>query len=206
MRIEEERQGGAQGQRRVGPVCTGGIRSGDCEQQFLYRHGCENLAKAAKLDRNNDDGGESRHVDQYVLDDRDRSRRAQTARIGEGRQDYEGNNQRQIGSKSRARYAERTDDDLDADKLESDIGHGCDDAGDRHRQCQPAVAEATAHEIARGDVAVLVADVPEPREDQEQDRVDHDRIRHREECDGAGTEGKRRNGDKGVGGIEIAAD
>ena len=59
---------------------------------------------------------------------------------------------------------------------------------------------------AGGDVVVLVADVPEPREHQEQDRIDDDRVRHGEERDGAGAEGERRNGDEGVGGVEIAAD
>ena len=98
------------------------------------------------------------------------------------------------------------DDHLQADQLQRDIGHGRDDAGDGHRQRQPAVAEAAAHEIRRRDVVVLVADVPEPRKHQEQDRIDHDRVGHGEERDGAGAEGQRRHGDEGVGGVEIAAD
>jgi hypothetical protein len=48
--------------------------------------------------------------------------------------------------------------------------------------------------------------MPKPRKDQEQDRIDHDRVRHREEGDGAGAEGERRDGDEGVGRVEIAAD
>jgi hypothetical protein len=69
-----------------------------------------------------------------------------------------------------------------------------------------AIAVAAAHEIARRDVIVLVADVPEPRKCQEQDRVNQDRVRHREEGDGAGAEGERRNGDEGIGGVDVAAD
>ena len=71
---------------------------------------------------------------------------------------------------------------------------------------QPAVAEAAAHEIARRDVAVLVAHVPEAREHQEQERIDDDRVGHGEERHGAGAERQRRHGDEGVGGVEIAAD
>ena len=98
------------------------------------------------------------------------------------------------------------DDHLQPDELQRDIGHGGDDAGDGDRQRQPAIAEAAAHEIGRRDVIVLVADMPKPRENQEQDRVDHDRVRHREEGDGAGAEGERRNGNEGVGRVEVAAD
>ena len=74
------------------------------------------------------------------------------------------------------------------------------------RQRQPAIAEAAAHEIRRGDVVVLVADVPQPWKHQEQDRVDQDRVGDGEEGDGAGAEGERRDGDEGIGGVEIAAD
>ena len=151
-------------------------------------------------------GGERGDVDQDVLDDGDRGRRAQPARIGEGRQDDERDDQRQVADEAGARDAERADHHLEPDELQRDVGHGRDDAGDRHRQRQPAVAEAAAHEIGGGDVVVLVADVPEPREHQEQDRIDDDRVRHGEERDGAGAEGQRRNGDESVGGVEVAAD
>ena len=153
-----------------------------------------------------DHGGEGGDVDQDVLDDRDRGRRAQAARIGEGGENDEGDDQRQIGGKAGPDDAHGADDDLKADQLQRDIGHGRDDAGDGHGQRQPAIAEAAAHEIARGDVVVLVADIPEPREHQEQDRIDQDRVGHREERDGAGAEGERRNGDEGVGRIDVAAD
>ena len=183
MRIEEQRQRRAQRQRRIDAVGAGRVGAGDRQQQLRRRHRREDLAEAAELDRNHDDGGERRDVDQDVLDDGDRGRRAQAARIGEGGEDDEGDDQRQIGHEAGAGNAQRADHDLHADELQRDIGHGRDDAGDRDRQRQPAIAEAAAHEIAGGDVAVLVADMPEPREHQEQDRIDQDRVGHREERD-----------------------
>jgi hypothetical protein len=84
--------------------------------------------------------------------------------------------------------------------------HGRDDPGDSHRQGEPAVAEAPAHEIGRRDVVVLVADVPKAWKHQEQDRIDDDRVGNREKRDGAGPEGERRNGNERVGGVEVAAD
>ena len=90
--------------------------------------------------------------------------------------------------------------------LQRDIRQSGDDAGDRNGQRQPAIAEAAAHEVSRGDVVVLVADVPEPRKHQEQDRIDHNRVGHREERDGAGAERKCRYGDEGVGGVKVTTD
>ena len=153
-----------------------------------------------------DHGDEGREVDQDILDDGDRGRRAQAARIGEGRKDDEGDDQRQIGREAGAGDAHRADDDLQADQLQRDVRHGRDNAGDRDGQRQPAIAIAATHEIRRRDVAVLVADVPEPRKHQEQDRIDQNRVGHREERDGAGSERKRRNGDERVGRVDVAAD
>jgi hypothetical protein len=48
--------------------------------------------------------------------------------------------------------------------------------------------------------------MPNAAKHQEQQGIDDNRIRHREERDGAGAEGERRNRDKGIGGIDIAAD
>ena len=62
------------------------------------------------------------------------------------------------------------------------------------------------HEIGGRDVAVPVAHVPQAREDQEQDRIDDDRVRHGEEGERAGAERERRHRDEGVGGVEVAAD
>ena len=90
VRIEEQRQRRAQRQGRVGAVGAGGMCApGTASSSFVRRHGREDLAEAAELDRNDDDRREGRDVDQDVLDDRDRGRRAQAARIGEGRQHHE---------------------------------------------------------------------------------------------------------------------
>jgi hypothetical protein len=51
-----------------------------------------------------------------------------------------------------------------------------------------------------------VTDVPEPGKYQEQNGIDDDRVRHREERDSTGPEGERRYRDEGVGGVEVAAD
>jgi hypothetical protein len=85
------------------------------------------------------------------------------------------------------------------------VGHGRQDAGAGDCQREPAIAEPAAHEIGRGDVAVLVRDRPQPREHDVQDRVDHYRVRYGEEADRAGAEHQRRHRDEGVGGVEVAA-
>ncbi len=206
MRIEEQRQRRAQHQRGIDAVGARRGRSGNRQQHFRRRHRGEDFVEAAHLDRDRDHGDEGGEVDQDILHDRDRGRRAQAARIGERGENDEGDHQRQIVGVAGTGDAHRADDDLKADQLQRDIGHGRDNAGDAHRQRQPAIAVAAAHEIARGDVVVLVADVPEPRKHQEQDRIDQDRIGHGEEGDGAGAEGERRNGDESVGRIDVAAD
>jgi len=58
-------------------------------------------------------------VDQNVLDDRDRCRSAQTARIGEGREHREGNDERQVGGQARSGDAQCADHDLDAHQLQA---------------------------------------------------------------------------------------
>src|SRR6202790_4466178 len=162
--------------------------------------------EAAQLDRDDDDRGQCRYIDQNILHDGDRRRRAQPARVSEGGQHDKGNEQRQIGGKARPGYAERADDDLDADELQGDVRHGRDYAGHRYRQCQPAVPEAPANEITRRDVAMLAAHIPQAAKEQENERVDDDRIRYREKSDGTGAERERRNGNESVGGIDIATD
>ena len=129
---------------------------GHREQQLRRRNGGKNLAEAAKLDRDDDDRGEGGEIDQHVLDDGDRRRRAQSAGVGEGGEDDEGDDQRQVADQAFARDAQSADHDLNADELQRDVGHGRDDAGDGDGKRQPAVAEAAAHEIPGGDVAVLM--------------------------------------------------
>src|SRR5712671_5249726 len=206
MRIKKQCQRRAQGQGCIGAVGARGIGAGSCQQQFLHRDPREDLAEAPELDRNDDHRGESGEIDQDILDDRDRGRCAQTARIGKGGQDHERDDQRQISRKPGARHAERADHDLQADELKGDVGHRRDDAGNRDCQGEPAVAEAAAHEIARSDIVVLMANVPDAWKDQEKDRISHNRIGYRKERDGAGTKGECRNSNESIGRVEIAAD
>jgi hypothetical protein len=63
--------------------------------------------------------------------------------------------------------AESSDHNLYADELQCDVGHGRNQTGQRHGEREPAISEAPAHEIAGRYVAVLVADIPEPREGEE---------------------------------------
>ena len=95
---------------------------------------------------------------------------------------------------------------MNTDELERDVGHGRDDAGDSYRQRQPTVTKAAVNEICGGDVAMLVTDMPKSWEHQEQNRIDHDRIRHSKERDCARAESERRNRDECVGGIEVTTD
>ncbi len=117
------------------------------------------VAEAAEADRQVDDGGERRGVDQDVLDDRDRGRRAQPAGVREHGQNGEGDEQWQVARDAAAADPERPDDDLQPHQLQSDIGQGRGDAGQSDRQGQPAIAEAAAHEVRYRDVAVPMADL-----------------------------------------------
>ena len=92
------------------------------------------------------------------------------------------------------------------DELQSDVRHRCDNTGDGHGQREPAVAEPAAHEIGGRDVVVLVADVPDAREYDEEDRIGDDGIGYRKESHGSGTKGQRRDRYKGVGSVEVATD
>ena len=96
---------------------------------------------------------------------------------------------------------------LDADQLQRDVRHRRDEAGDRHGERQAAGAEAAAHEVGRGDVAVSVADRPHPAHEDEDDRVEHDRVGHGEEPGHrAGRPHRRRHGDEGVRRVEVTAE
>ena len=98
------------------------------------------------------------------------------------------------------------EDDLDADQLQRDVGHRREDAGERHRERERPAVVAALHEVGRRDVAVPVRDRPEPRQEQEDQRVDHDRVGHGEEADGAAGVQQRGHRDEGVGRVEVAAD
>src|SRR5271154_1401383 len=53
---------------------------------------------------------------------------------------------------------------------------------------------------------MLVTALPQPRKEDEQDRVDQDCVGNGKERDGAGAEGQRRNGDERVRRVNVAAD
>ena len=55
---------------------------------------------------------------------------------------------------------ERADHHLHAHELERDIGHGGDDAGQRHGKREHAAAEMIADEIGGGDVPARMRDRP----------------------------------------------
>jgi hypothetical protein len=79
-------------------------------------------------------------VDQRVLDDRDHRRSAQPAGIGEGGQDNDCDDRRQVASETFRRHAHCADHHLETDKLQRDIGHGRYDTGDRNCERKPLVA------------------------------------------------------------------
>ena len=96
--------------------------------------------------------------------------------------------------------------DLDADQLQRDVGHRREDAGERDRERQRPAVVAALHEVGRRDVAVPVRDRPQPRQEQEDQRVDHDRVRHGEEADRAAGVQQGGHRDEGVRRVEVAAD
>ena len=51
-----------------------------------------------------------------------------------------------------------------------------------------------------------MGDRPQARKDDVEDGIDQDRVRHGEEAHRAFAEHQRRDGDKGIGGVEIAAE
>ncbi len=165
--IEEQRKRRAQRQGRVGAIGARRMQSRRRQQKLLRGNRGKNLMETAQLDRDDDDCGQRRDINQDVLDDGDRRRCAKSARIGEGGQHDEGNEQRQISDPSSARDAERADHHLDADELQGDVRHGRYDSGDGHRERQPAISEPAAYEIAGGDVAALMAHMPKSAIHQE---------------------------------------
>ena len=155
-----------------------------------------------------DDRDDDDEVDQRVLDEGDHRRRPQARGVGVRRQQHERDQQGQVLGQPVAAATEPDDLEhgLDADQLQRDVGHRRDEAGDRDREREDAGVVAAPHEVGRGDVAVTVADRPQPRHEDEDDRVEDDRVGHREEArDGARREHRRRHRDEGVRRVEVAA-
>ena len=171
--------------------------------------GREDAVPATQLSGQVDDRHEDHDVDQRVLDEGDQRGRAQARGVGVGREHAEGDEQGQVTDQPAALLhadAHDLEHDLDADELQRDVGHRREDAGEGDREGEAAAVVAPLHEVGRGDVAVAVRDRPEPREEQEDQRVDHDRVGHGEEADRAAGVEQRRDRDEGVGGVEVAAD
>ncbi len=164
---------------------------------------------AAELRRQVDDRHDDDEVDQGVLDERDHRRRAQAAGVGVGREQRERDEQRQVLGDDAVAATEADDLEhrLDADQLERDVRHRREEAGDGDGERQPARPEPAAHEVGRGDVAVPVAHRPHPAHEDEDDRVEHDRVGHREEPGHrAGRPHRRRHRDERVRRVEVAAE
>ena len=216
VRVHEQRQRRPQAERGVGPV----LRAARDEHavrlavdRVRFRHlllrGVEDVRPAAELRGQVDDRHDDHEVDQGVLDERDHRRRPQAARVGVRREQRERDEQREVLGDDAVAAAEADDLEhrLDADQLERDVGHRRDEARHGHGEREAARAEPAAHEVGRGDVAVPVADRPHPAHEDEDDRVEHDRVGHGEEPGHrAGRPHRRRDRDERVGGVEVTAE
>ena len=159
--------------------------------------------------RDVEDRHQDHDVDQRVLDEGDERRRAQAAGVGVGRQHHEREEERQVLDEpvvAAGADAHHLEHHLHADQLERDVGHRREDAGDRDRGGQRPAVVAALDEVGGRHVAVPVAHRPEPRQEEEDQRVDHDRVRHREEADHAAGVQRRGDRDERVGGVDVAAD
>ena len=156
-----------------------------------------------------DDRDDDDEVDQRVLDERDHRRRPQPRGVGVRRQQHERDQQRQVLGEPVVAAAEpdHVEHGLDADQLQRDVGHRRDEPGDRDGEREDAGVVAAADEVGGRDVAVPVADRPQPRHEDEDDRVEDDRVGHREEPgDRAHREHRRRHRDEGVRRVEVTAE
>ncbi len=153
--------------------------------------------------RDHDDGGDHGRIDQNVLHHRDHRRRAQPTSIGVGGEDDEGDDERPFTVNAQTRQHH-----FHADKLQCDVGHCGDDAGDRNGEREAAAAEASAHEIGAGYIALRARHAPEPREGHEHEHIGdgRHRARRKKPVTGTGAEHQRRHSDEGIGGVEIAAE
>ncbi len=155
-----------------------------------------------------DDRDDDDQVDQRVLDEGDHGRGPQARGVGVGRQQHERDQQRRVLGQPVAATTEpdHLEHRLDADQLQCDVGHRRDEPGDRDREGQHPGVVAAADEVGRRDVAVAVADRPQPRHEDEDDRVEDDRVGHREEAGhGSRREHRRRHRDEGVRRVEVTA-
>ena len=163
----------------------------------IRKHG----AIAAQFGRDNDDRGDHHDVEHHVFDDGDGSRCAQATGVGVGGEDDKGGDKWPL-----AVDAECGDDLADADKLQRDVGHGRQNAGERKGDGEPAVAVAATHIVGQSYVTLTVAYGPQLGQHQHHQRVSEDAVRHREEAGRTRSINGRGHGDDCVRRVEIAAD
>ena len=107
MRVEKQRQRRAKRESGISAVIAESVVLRRGEQQFGGRHGREDLAIAAELDRDHGDRDDDCDPDQDVFDNRDRRRGSQPARIGEGGENDKSDDQRQVAADAGRFDAER---------------------------------------------------------------------------------------------------
>ena len=161
----------------------------------------EDVRIAAEFVWDVDESGEDHDVEHHVLDDGDDGRGAESAGVGVGGEDDEG-----CGEGPLAVDTHGSDDDADADQLESDVGHKGENAGECDGDGEPAIAVAAADEVGKGYVTVAVAYCPQAREDHHHVGVGDDGVGDGEESHSTGAVERCRDCDDGVGGVKVASD
>ncbi len=205
-----------EGERGVGPALpdtrderAGRLAGRLVDRRHLLLGGTEDALPAADLRGQVDDRDDDHQVDQGVLDERDHRRGTQPGRVGVRREHRERHEQRQVLGEpvAAAAQAGHLEHGLDADQLERDVGHRRHEPGHSDGEAEAAVVVPAADEVGGRDVAVPVADRPQPRHEDEDDRVQDDRVGHREEArHRAGGEHRGRHRDERVRRVEVAAE
>lgn len=129
--------------------------------------------------------GNHRDVDQQVLHHCDHGRRAQARGVGEGSEDNERNDQRQIARKSPGK-AERSDQTCMPTSCNAIYGIVARMRGQPDRRRQPRIAETATREIHGSNATMAMANRPQSRQHQDENRLNDYGIRHGEEPDRAG--------------------
>ncbi len=213
VRVDEQRQGRAEREGRVADDLRVGkeqpvrraLRRWRCAVELLVG-GAEDRIPAAELAGDVDDRRDDNDVDQRVLDERDQCWCPQAGLVCVDGQDQEGDDQRQVAGETLPLDAHGLEDGLDPHELQGDVGHRRHDAGERDHESKDRRAVPAADEVGGRHVPVAVADRPEPDSHEEDHRVDHDGVRHREEAEGSRAIDERGHGDERVRGVEVAAD
>ena len=163
--------------------------------------GGKHRAITAELVGHHDDRDQHHDVDHDVLDESNQCRRTQARAVGIEREDDEGRDDRPFAGQPHG-----LDHHAHADQLQRDIGHGRDQTGQRDRQLQSARIVGAVHDIGRGNITILVRDLPQDRHHREHEGIDDDGVGQRKEAVGADRIDQCRHGDHGIGGIKIATD